>query len=107
MLNIRQQSKNGFCGIFVGIPQHQKGYRIYVPSTQKTFPSHDVVFAKTFSSVLSYTSHTYSEALDMKPEVLYISYDTSCHEQTFDIINFAHFEEGNLLENKPNTKEDK
>ena len=31
-LNMRHQSKKGFCGIFIGIPQHQKGYIVYVPS---------------------------------------------------------------------------
>ena len=36
-LNIRHQLQKGFHSIFVGIPQHQKGYLIYVPSTQKRF----------------------------------------------------------------------
>ena len=34
----------GFRGIFVGIPQHQKGYLVYVPSTRKVISSYDVVF---------------------------------------------------------------
>ena len=34
-LNMRHQSQKCFRGIFVGIQQHQKGYLIYVPSTQK------------------------------------------------------------------------
>ena len=34
-LNMRHQTQKGFCGIFVGIPQHQKGYLVYVPSTRK------------------------------------------------------------------------
>ena len=34
-LNICHQSQNGFCGIFFGNPQHQKGYLIYIPSTHK------------------------------------------------------------------------
>ena len=34
-INIRHQSQNCFCGIFLGIPQHQKGYLIHVPSTPK------------------------------------------------------------------------
>ena len=38
-LNMHHQSQKGFCGIFVGIPQHQKGYLIYVSS-------HDMVFGK-------------------------------------------------------------
>ena len=27
-LNMRHQAQKGFCGIFVGIPQHQKGYLV-------------------------------------------------------------------------------
>ena len=30
-LNICHQVQRGFCSIFVGIPQHQKGYPVYVP----------------------------------------------------------------------------
>ena len=45
-LNMRRQAQKGFCGIFVGIPQH---------------PSYDVVFDESFSSALAYTSQPYSE----------------------------------------------
>ena len=31
-LNMRHQAQKRFCGIFVGIAQHQKGYLVYVPS---------------------------------------------------------------------------
>ena len=55
-LNIRQQAQKGFCGIFVGIPEHQKGYLLYVPSSRKITPSYDVVFEESFSSSLEYTS---------------------------------------------------
>ena len=43
-LNMSHQPQNGFCGIFVGITQHQKGYLMYVPSTGKIIYSYDVVF---------------------------------------------------------------
>ena len=43
-LNMRHQAQKGFHGIFVGIPQHQKGYIVYVPSTRKIISSYDVVF---------------------------------------------------------------
>ena len=55
-LNMRHQAQKGFCGIFVGIPEHQKGYLVYVPSTRKVICSYDVVFDESFSSALSYTS---------------------------------------------------
>ena len=38
----------------------------------------------------------------MRPEVPYIPYATSSHKQTRDIITFAQFEEGDLVENKRN-----
>ena len=47
-LNMRHQAQKGFCGIFVGIPQHQKGYLVYVPSTRKVISSYDVVFEESF-----------------------------------------------------------
>ena len=47
-LNMRHQAKKGFHGILVGIPQHQKGYLLYVPSTRKTLSSYDVVFDDFF-----------------------------------------------------------
>ena len=70
-LKICHPSQKGFWGIFVGIPQHQKGYFIY---------SHDVVFDKIFSSALEYTSHQCSEALTMQPGFLYITYNASSHD---------------------------
>ena len=59
-LNMRHQAQKGFCGIFVGIPQHQKLYLVYVPSTIKVILFYDVVFYESFSSALSYTSRPYS-----------------------------------------------
>ena len=52
-LSMRHQAQKGFCGIFVGIPQHQKGYLVYVPSTRKVISSYDVVFDESISSALS------------------------------------------------------
>ena len=34
-LNMRHQAQKYIHGIFVGIPQHQKRYPVYVPSTRK------------------------------------------------------------------------
>ena len=64
-LNVCCHSQKGFCGIFVGILQNQKGYLVYVPSTQKLFSSHDIVFDETFLSEFTYMSRPYSEALTM------------------------------------------
>ena len=71
-LNMRHQSQKGFCGIFVGIPQHKKGYLVYVPSTRKIISLYDVVFGESFSSALAYTSQPYSEAMAMRQDVTFI-----------------------------------
>ena len=51
-LNMHHQAQKGFRGIFVGIPHHQKGYLVYVPSTRKVTLWYDVVFDEMFSSAL-------------------------------------------------------
>ena len=104
-LNMHHLAQNGFRGIFVGIPQHQKGYLVYVTSTRKIISSYDVVFDESFSSALSYTSQPYSEAIAMCPAVTYTSYATSSKEQTGNVITFAHFEEGNILTETRNDAE--
>ena len=96
-LNMRHQAQKGFRGIFIGIPEHQKGYLVYVPSTRKVISSYDVVFDKKKSSALSYTSRPYSEATVMRPAVTFTLYATSMKEQTGDVITFKQFQEGNIL----------
>ena len=91
-LNMRHQAQKGFRGIFVGIPEHQKGYLVYIPSTRKVISSYDVVFDEGFFSALSYMSRPYSEAMVMRPAVTYTLYVTSSREQTGDVITFAQFE---------------
>ena len=78
----------------MGIPQHQKGYLVYIPSTRKVISSYDIVFDESFSSALSYTSRPYAEAMAMRPAVTYTLYATSSKEQTSDVITFTQFEEG-------------
>ena len=43
-INMCHQAQNIFRNILFGIPQHQKGYRVYVPSTRKIISSYDIVF---------------------------------------------------------------
>ena len=95
-LNMRHQAQEGFHGIFVGIPEHQKRYLVYVPSTRKRISLYDVVFDENVYNVLSYTSHPYSEAMAMRPAVIYTHFSASSREQTGNIITFAQFEEGNI-----------
>ena len=105
-LKYASSTTNCFCGIFVVIPQHQKFHIIYIPIICKIVSLHDIVFDEKVYGTLSYTSRPYSEALTVQPEVSYIPYATSSHEKNGDIIIFAQFEEGNLLENELNTEED-
>ena len=93
---MRHQAQKGFCGIFVVIPHHQKGYIVYVPGTRKIISSYDF-FYESFSSALAYMSRPYSEAMAMLLAVTYTHYDKYSKEKTGDIITFAQFEEGNLL----------
>ena len=59
------------------------------------------------SSALTYTSRLYSDALAIQQAALYIPYGTSSHEQNGNIITFAQFEEGGVLENNRNAEENK
>ena len=54
-LNMCHKAQKCFRGIYVGIPQHQKGYLVYVLSTRKIVYSYDC-FYESFSSALEYTS---------------------------------------------------
>ena len=76
----------------MGIPQHQKGYLVYVPSTRKVISSYDVRFDEIFVSAISYTSRPYAEAMAVRLAVTYTPYAASSKEQTGDIITFAQFE---------------
>ena len=104
-LNMRHQVQKGFRGIFFGIPEHQKGYLVYVPSTRKIIFLYDVVFDKKKSSALAYTSRPYPKAMLTFPAVMYTPYETSSKEQTGDVITFAQFEEGNIFNETRNDAE--
>ena len=76
-LNMHHQSQKCFHGIFIGIPQHQKGYPVYVPHKRKIIYSYDVVFDESLYSELAYTSQPYSEAIAMRLAVSCIPHSTS------------------------------
>ena len=105
MLNMCHQAQKGFCRIFVGIPEHQKGCLVYVPSTIKVISSYDVVFDEKHSSDVSYTSRPYSEAMAMRPAVTHSRCATSLREQNGNIIPFTQFEEENILNKTSNNAE--
>ena len=91
-----QKAQSGFRGIFIGMPQHQKGYLVYVPSTNNIISPYDALFYESFSSALAYTSRPYSEVIDMRQSMIYTPYATSSKEKTGNMITFAQFEEGYL-----------
>ena len=76
-----------------------------MPNTWKVISLYDVMFDKSFSSALSYTSRPYAEAMEMCPEVTFTRYAKSSKEQTGDVITFAQFEEGNWLSETRNDTE--
>ena len=94
---MRHQAQNSFRGISVGIPQHQKGDLLYVPSTRMIISSYYVVFDESLFSALAYTPQPYPEAITMCPAVMYTPCDTSLREQTDNIITFAQFGEMNNM----------
>ena len=104
-LNMRHQAQKDFCGIFIGIPQNQKGYLVYVPSSRNIISSYDVVFDESVSIALVYTSQPYSEAIAMSLYVTYTPCATSSREQTGDTITFTQFEDGNILTKNHNDAE--
>ena len=53
-------------------------------------------------SVLAHTSRPYSEALTMRPVVLYIPYNTSSHEQTGNILKRRVYWKTNGIQQKTN-----
>ena len=69
---------------------------MYVPSSRKIISSYHVAFDGIFSSVLSYTSQPYSEAMAMCPDMTYTPCAASSRKKAGNIITFTWFEEGNI-----------
>ena len=86
---MRHKAQKCFRGIFVGIPENQKVYIMYVLISRNIISSYGVVFDEIFSNVLTYTSQPYSESMAMRPAVTYTTCVTSSREHTGDIITFA------------------
>ena len=72
-LNMRHRWQKVFRGIFVGIPQHQERYLFTYPTNARSYLRTMSFLNDIFSSALAYTSHPYSEAMDMLPTV-YVLY---------------------------------
>ena len=78
---------------------------MYVPSTRKVLSSYDVVFDESFSSALSHTSRPYSEAMAMRPAVMFTAYATSPKEKPGGVIMFAQSEEWKISTDTRNDAE--
>ena len=49
-LNLCHKVQKGFRGIFIGIPQHKKGYLVYVPQKRKIIYSYNIIFLVLWST---------------------------------------------------------
>ena len=78
---------------------------MYVTSTRNIISSYAVVFYESFSSVLAYTSQSYSESIVMSPDVTYTPCATSLRGETGDIIMFTQLEDSNILTKTRNDAE--
>ena len=76
-LNMRHQLQKGFRGIFIGFPDVQAGYEVYVPRTRSIVSSADVIFEESFSSAIAYRMKPYHEALSLRPGVMCTPHVTS------------------------------
>ena len=52
-LNICHQAQKSFYSIFFRIPQHKKGYLVYILSTREIISSYDGVFDRIFFQCVS------------------------------------------------------
>ena len=48
LLSMRHQAQKCFCGILVGIPQHQKGYLVYITHKRKILSSYNFFLMRVF-----------------------------------------------------------
>ena len=62
-LNMRHQAQKDFLGIFVEIPQHQRGYFVFVPHKCKIISLYDFIFDDSLYSPVVYMSQLYPEAM--------------------------------------------
>ena len=60
VVNMHHRSQKCFRGIFIGIPQHQRGYLVYVPQKCKIVSSYDSIIDDNLCSALTYKSQPYS-----------------------------------------------
>ena len=96
-LNMCHQAQKGFCGILVIIPQHQKGYLLYVPSTRKIVSSYDVVVSMHVT--ILFRNNGFVSICDIYI-LLYIFEGTNWRYN-----NVSQFEEGGLLSENRNDTE--
>ena len=105
VFNMRYQAQKVFHGIFVVIPQHQKGCFFHVPNKQKIVSLYDIAFDEIVSSHVAYTSQPPSKVMAMLLSVSYIPYATPSKQQTGNIITSVQFEVVNLLSEYRNITE--
>ena len=76
-LNMCHQAQKGFAVSLLESHSIKKGYLVYVPSTRNIISSCHVVFDGSFAIALAYLPQPYSEAMVMRPAVMYTPCPTS------------------------------
>ena len=89
-VKMRYQSQTGFGLSLLELYSTKKG-NSYTYLVHGNSFSRDVLFDKILYSELAYTSRQYSESLVTRPEISYILYAISSHEQTGGTITFEQF----------------
>jgi hypothetical protein len=89
-------TERGIRAVFIGIPENQKGYLMYVPSTRAIMVSGDIIFDESFRSTLSTPWHQYKGSQPLCPADDFIPNVTTTVESTGTIQDLMQpVEEGN------------
>ena len=70
---------------------------MYVSSTRKIISSYNAVFDESLSIELAYTSRPNSEAMAIRPSIMYTPCATPLRGETGNIITFEKFKEGGFM----------
>jgi transposase InsO family protein len=95
-----KQTERGIRGVFIGFPENQKGYLLYVPSTRSICVSGDVFFDENFSSAIARTWQQFHDGLALIPKKSYIPpvdtflSHTGCVEDNFQPVEEGELQEG-------------
>jgi transposase InsO family protein len=94
-----KQTERGIRGVFIGFPENQKGFLIYVPGTRSICVSGDVFFDERFTSAIARTWQQFPDSLALVPKRSFVpSGDTFLGHTGSALDNFHQVEEGKFEE---------